>query len=99
MANDVIDNFITTINFLFFDMLLLTLSNRFRVWLLEVLRAAHVLVREIKSGGRHRGNGCLHERSHRAVAVVFDEERPLAGGLEFGGREVLGKAQGPLTTS
>jgi hypothetical protein len=53
MADDILDNFNTTINFLFFDVLLLTAFKSLLgvvTGSTEVLRAAHVLVREIKGG-------------------------------------------------
>ena len=67
--------------------------------LLEVLRAAHVLVREIECGWGRRCGGRLDERAHGAVAVGLQRQGAFAGTLQVGGAEVLGEAQNPLSAA
>src|SRR5580704_2995286 len=67
--------------------------------LLEVLRSAHVLVRQVQGRLSGRGLRRLDERAHGAIAVAAECHGALAGTLESLRRVVARQAQDALSTA
>src|SRR5580658_10905754 len=67
--------------------------------LLEIVRAAQVLVHEIERRLGIGGLGVLDESAHGAVAVALEAERAFTGAFELLGGEILREAQDPLSAA